>query len=372
LNTTLPFLRKTRKRHPAKNISLSLLLILFTSFPLFHGGAAQEAQVARELHWVVTREKFELALERFRADGATPPGTPIVLSHGLLTNSSFFNLDEANSLARYLAQAGFDVWNLSFRGTGRSLAPLKDPPKGWNLDVFVEQDIPQVIQYVVKETKSAKLGWIGFELGGVLAYGYLEQNPDPRVAALVTIAAPVTFHEPQQDAMKGLLGLKDRPTLKRFVLYLNGPSLMRFLVPLVPSLESLFYNSDNMDDEVKQKFFDDALAIVNPGVLDHLLVILERGEVVSARGDFRYREHLGKIRIPVLVIGGKEDSIAPPRALEQSFTRLGSADRTLKIFGAENKKAAPYGHFDLILGQDAKTEIFPVIRQWLKQRLTRR
>lgn len=320
----------------------------------------------------MTREKFELALERLYAEGAAQHGTPVILSHGLLVNSSFLNLDEDNSLARYLAEQGFDVWNLSFRGTGRSLAPLKDPPKSWNLDVFVEQDIPQVIQYVAKETKSAKLGWIGFELGGVLAYGYLGQSSDPRVAALVTIAAPVTFREPEQDPLKGLLGLNERPTLKRFVLYVNGPSLMRFLVPLVPNLEKLFYNPDNMDDEVKEKFFTDALATVNQGVLDHLLVVLERGEVVSSRGGFRYREHLGKIRIPVLVIGGTEDLIAPPKALEQSYTRLGSADRTLKIFGAENKKATAYGHFDLLLGRDAKTEIFPVIGQWLKQRLTKR
>jgi pimeloyl-ACP methyl ester carboxylesterase len=172
--------------------------------------------------------------------------------------------------------------------------------------------------------------------------------------------------------VKRLLGLNERPTLKRFVLYMNAPSLMRFLLPLAPPLEKLFYNPDNMDDDVKQKLFDDALATVNPGVLDHLLVVLERGEVVSSRGDFRYREHLGKIRCPVLVIGGKEDLIAPPRALEQSYSRLGSLDRTLKIFGAENKRVTAYGHFDLVLGRDAKTEIFPVIGQWLKQRLTRR
>ncbi len=364
-------LRKTRKRHPVKQCSL-LYLILFSLFPLSQGRAAEDVQIAHELHWAVTREKFELALERLHPDGAAQHSLPLILSHGLLVNSSFLNFDEDNSLARYLAQQGFDVWNLSFRGTGRSLAPLKDPPKNWNLDVFVEQDIPQVIQYVLKETKSSKVGWIGFELGGVLAYGYLGQSPDPHVGALVTIAAPVTFNEPQQDPMKSLLGLNEHPTAKKFLLYVNGPSLIRFLVPLVPELGKLFYNPDNMDDEVKEKFFDDALAVINPGVFDHLLLMLERGEVVSSRGYFRYREHLGKIRIPVLLIGGRQDLIAPPKALEQVYARLGSADRTLKIFGSENKKATAYGHFDLVLGRDAKTEIFPVIGQWLKQRLGRR
>ena len=38
------------------------------------------------------------------------------------------------SLARYLAEQNFDVWNLSLLGTGRSLKPLKNAPDGWTLD----------------------------------------------------------------------------------------------------------------------------------------------------------------------------------------------------------------------------------------------
>jgi poly(3-hydroxyalkanoate) synthetase len=353
--------------------SLLFLIFFFSALFVFPNAyAGQEALVTRDLHWVVTREKFELAVERIRAGKETQPRPPVILSHGLLVNSSFLNLDEENSLARYLAREGFDVWNLSFRGTGRSLAPLKNPPKSWDLDALVEQDIPQVIRFILKETKSAKAGWIGYELGGMLLYGYLGQQRDPGVAALVAIGAPLTFNEPEQGAIKNLLDLNEHQTLKNFLLYLNAPFLMRLMVPLMPKVEKLFYNPENLDDEVKEKLFDGALAEVNPGVLEHLLLMLQRGEVVSAREDFRYREHLNKIQVPVLLVGGGEDSVAPPKTLQQVHARLGSADRTLKIFGSKTKKETAYGHFDLILGKDARKEVFPVIGQWLNQRLRRR
>ena len=363
--------KKTRTQ-PSRSSLLFLLFFFSALFVFANAHAGQEALVTRDLHWVVTREKFELAVERIRAGKETQPRPPVILSHGLLVNSSFLNLDEENSLARYLAREGFDVWNLSFRGTGRSLAPLKNPPKSWDLDALVEQDIPQVIRFILKETKSAKAGWIGYELGGMLLYGYLGRKTDPGIAALVTIAAPLTFNEPEQGAIKNLLGLNDHPTLKNFLLYLNAPFLMRLMVPLVPKVEKLFYNPENLDEEVKEKLLNGALAEVNPGVLDHLLLMLKRGEAVSAREDFRYGEHLNKIKVPVFLVGGGEDLLAPPKALQQIHARLGSADRTLKIFGFKAKKETPYGHFDLILGKDARKEVFPVIAQWLKQRLGRR
>jgi poly(3-hydroxyalkanoate) synthetase len=363
------------KEKVTNHTSLSSLLFLcfflasLLSFSSAYTG--QEPSLTQERHWVVTPEKFELAVDRMRTTKETKPGPPVILSHGLLVNSAFLNLDEDNSLARYLGREGFDVWNLSFRGTGRSLAPLKNPPKSWNLDALVEQDIPHVIRFVLKETKSAKIGWIGYELGGMLLYGYLEQKMDPSVAALVTIAAPLTFNEPEQGAIKQLLSLNEHQTLKNLLLYLNAPFLMRFMVPLMPKVEKLFYEPKNLTDEVKEKLFDSALAEVNPGVLDQLLLMVQQGEVVSARG-FRYREQLNKIQIPVLLVGGGEDALAPPKALQHIHSRLGSADRTVRIFGSKKKKESAYGHFDLILGKDAKMEVFPVIAQWLRQRLSKR
>jgi len=54
----------------------------------------ESSAVSRDLHWAVTGEKFELALERWRLETGARRSLPVVLAHGLLVNSVFLNLDE--------------------------------------------------------------------------------------------------------------------------------------------------------------------------------------------------------------------------------------------------------------------------------------
>lgn len=319
----------------------------------------------------MTDEKFELALERLRLGKKAQRRLPVVLSHGLFVNSLFLNLHEDYSLGRYLAKEGFDVWNLSFRGTGRSLNPLKGGAKSWTLDDIIEKDLSAVIRYVQKESGSSRITWVGYEIGGLLTYGYLEKKGRSGLAALVTIGAPVTFTHPQQEPIKRLLRLEESPTLKKIFLYLNTPFFGRFLIPVGPRIERLFYNPDNIDDEIKEKLLEETLVDINPGVLDHLLLMIKQGEFVSAKGDFSYRKNLAKIQLPLLLIGGERDVLAPPEAIRAIYHSVGSADRTLRIFGPRSKDSAAYGHLDLILGKRAKQEVYPVIGRWLKQRDSR-
>lgn len=330
---------------------------------------SREAQfISRERHWAVTDERFELALVRLRIGKKARRQSPVILSHGLFVNSRFLDLDEEHSLGRYLAKEGFDVWNLSLRGTGRSLNPLRWGAKTWTLDDIIDRDISAVIRYVQKETRRSRIIWVAHGMGGLLLYGYLEKKGASGLVALVTIGSPVTFTDAQQEPMKRLLKLEESPTLKKIFLYLNGPFLGRLLIPLVPKVEEVFYNRENIGDEVKKKLLEEALADINPGVLDHLLLMIRRGEFVSARGDFSYRRKLAKVQIPVLLIGGEKDRLAPPEAIRAVRRAVGSKVRTLRIFGARSKDSVAYGHFDLILGKKAREEVYPVIGRWLRQR----
>lgn len=346
-------------------------LLLFVSLFFFSATRAfcgETPYVARENHWAVTSEKFELALERLRVGQRPRYGAPVVLSHGFFFNNLFLNLDEERSLGRYLAREGFDVWILSFRGIGRSLNPLKGGAKVWTLDDMIDRDLSAVIGYVRQETKSARVSWVGYEMGGMLAYGYLARKGGSGLGALVTIAAPVTFHHPEQEPMKKLLKLEESPFLKRAFLYLNGPFLGRILIPLLPAVEKLFYNPENISEEIREKWLEEGLAEINPGVLDHLLRMIRKGEFVSADGAYNYRRNLGRIRVPLLLIGGEKDALAPPEALRLIQRSVKSSERSLRVFGPRAKDSLAYGHVDLILGKKAREEVFPVIARWLKQR----
>ncbi len=358
-----------KERISEPTICLKAFVILLFSFLFISGVFSGEGpEVTRELHWAVTGEKFELALERLRSVKKLKRRFPVVLSHGLFVNSLFLNFDEDQSLARYLAKEGSDVWNLSLRGTGRSLNPLRGGPKNWSLDDMINKDLSTVIRYVQKESGSSKVIWLGYEMGGLLLYGYLERKGSSGLAALITIGTPVTFNHPQQEPMKRFLRLEESPTLKKLFLSLNSPFFARLLIPFVPKLEAFFYNPENFEEGVRERFLEAALAEINPGVLDHLLLMIRRGEFISAQGDFSYRRNLAKIQLPILLIGGEGDMLAPPEAIRIVYRSVDSTDRTLRIFGTRSKDSVTYGHIDLILGKRAREEVFPVIGRWLQQR----
>lgn len=321
--------------------------------------------LSREHEWIVTKKKFELHAERLRPAGQRASRSAVLLLHGLFVGSAFLDLDEEHSLARYLARQGLDVWNLSLRGSGRSLLPLREPPQRWTLDSIIEEDLPDAVRQIEAQASGA-VGCVGYELGGVLLLGYAARRLKPPCSALIAVASPLTFHHPEQEPLRKLLPLKESRWRRQLVLYLNAPFLARLLLSLSPAAQRVFYDPDNVEQEVREKVLADAFISINPGVLDHLLLIIERREFVSHDGGFNYRRHLARARVPALLIGGEKDPLAPAAALKDVQQALGSRDKTVRVFGS---KSGGYGHFDLIVGKRAKEEIFSVIAGWLKARL---
>ena len=341
-----------------------LVALIFLAPSLLAAASLDDPFVSSERQWVVTGEKFELSLKRFRLYKREPRPLPVILIHGLLVNSTFLDFGRA-SLAEYLAEAGFDVWNLSLRGTGRSLNPLGWGKKPWNLDDILKSDLPAVIEHVRKEAGGAEVLVVGYELGGALALAHVGRSPGHGVAGVVSVAAPMSFDSPDQDWLDTLLKLDRVPLLRSSLLHMNSSGLNRLLF-FMPWFEDAFYNRKNMAQSVRQELLDTALTPVNPGVLDQIVTTVERDEFVSADGKTSYRDTLSGITIPVLLVGGGADSIAPPEALRQVYRELGSEDRDLMIFWPDPGEDMSYGHFDLILGRKAKDEVFPLIRKWLE------
>ncbi len=341
-----------------------LAAFLFLSPAPLAAASLDDPFVSSERQWVVTEEKFELSLKRFRLHKREPRPLPVILIHGLLVNSTFLDFGRA-SLAEYLAEAGFDVWNLSLRGTGQSLNPLGWGKKPWNLDDMLKSDLPAVIGHVRRQSGAEKVLVVGYELGGALALAHVGRTPEHGVAGIVSIAAPMTFDSPGQDGLDALLRLDRVPLLRTTLLHMNSSGLNRLLF-IMPWFEDAFYNRRNMAQSVRQELLDNGLTAVNPGVLDQIVTAVERDEFVSADGQTSYREMLPAITLPVLLVGGGADAIAPPEALQQVYRELGSEDRDLMIFWPDPVEDVSYGHFDLILGRKAGDEVFPLIRRWLE------
>jgi polyhydroxyalkanoate synthase subunit PhaC len=64
--------------------------------------------------------------------------------------------------------------------------------------------------------------------------------------------------------------------------------------------------------------------------------------------------------IPLLIIAGSHDSLAPPDSVRPAYVRSRSSDKTYRVF--------PRGHIDLLVGRDTTTTIWPLVATWLTTR----
>ncbi|XP_055857369.1 lipase 1-like [Episyrphus balteatus] len=150
-----------------------------------------------ETHFVITSDKYILRMHRI----PKPGGRPILLQHGLLDSSATYILMGPNlALGYYLYDLGYDVWMGNARGNrySRNHTTLNpDIDKAfWNFSwheiaVF---DIPAMIDYILYQTNSLKLIYVGHSQGTTVLFVMCSMRPEYNEKIILAHAlAPVAF-----------------------------------------------------------------------------------------------------------------------------------------------------------------------------------
>jgi hypothetical protein len=79
-----------------------------------------------------------------------------------------------------------------------------------------------------------------------------------------------------------------------------------------------------------------------------------------------YRAELGRITVPSLFLAGPRDALSPPDAVKDTHDAVGATDKQFVLCSRAQGMGVNYGHFDLVVGQKAPGEVFPVISGWLR------
>jgi len=77
------------------------------------------------------------------------------------------------------------------------------------------------------------------------------------------------------------------------------------------------------------------------------------------------------LNVPILFLTGKDNRLFTPKTMETTFNELVRLNPKVKgqeIYQLEIVKG--YGHLDLIWGQNAANDIFPIIETFLQKHLT--
>lgn len=334
----------------------------------------------REIHVVSPRARPRLAYgEEHRVpteDGAfielrrLPPPTektalpPVLCVHGIGIDHHNVDMFEDRSIARHLRARGRDVWLLTLRSGVR--APHRRPALT-SFDRMARHDVPLAIREVLARTGAAELDYLGFSMGGMLVYAALGQvMPKGQVARVAIMGSP------------GLVAAPD--PISRFLAY----TLPAALVPHLP-LETIcrllarpaswiltpiherIVHTNNMVHADYTTAMATIASISRPLLQDFKRFVSHDGLVT-----FEGRPMLPALReldVPLHVVAGEHDHVAPPFAVKAAFDAWGTAkdgvEKSFWIAGRESGAVHGYGHGDLAMGVRVEAEVLRRVGDFL-------
>ncbi|QDU60522.1 Alpha/beta hydrolase family protein [Planctomycetes bacterium Pan216] len=350
--------------------------------------AANEIRIER--HMTRASDGWKLVATRYQVPGKLVAGRmPVILCHGFGYNGRFFDMREDASLARYLAQAGFDVWAVDLRGSGLSSkwAPtaaggataLLDrviptgaevPAQGfgsldfkyanWTMDDHVDKDVPALIDLVKQKTGAPQVAWVGHSMGGNVMLAYLSKyGNNGSVGRLATVGSQVTMPNGQL-MIEFLIELFTRRQGQLFGNQLDAQDAL-------DSVNSIFFNEANTDPIIQKALSTGGVAYDMPSInlIKQYRLFADQGKLTSENRQVDYSSGLSKIQIPTLVMAGSVDQVAPPRTQRELLERISSNDKTLVFLGRHRGMGAEYGHSDSLVGLQSSREVYPLLSSWL-------
>jgi polyhydroxyalkanoate synthase len=336
------------------------------------------------------RDRFvkELVVTRFRSTGgvevplamirkrhASGPGSPggtkapVLLVHGYGQNRYAWHLP-ARSFSNYLARAGFDVFNLDLRGHGRSRHLGAHRPT--HVADHVREDVPAAVEEVQRLSGGRGLYYVGHSMGGLIGYA-AAASLDGALAGIATLGSPYHFARGAwalRLAGDTMLALDRRLPLGHGASTLKGLGeamrLLRVFIesPIFP-LPIRGFAAGSMEPVVLGQHMSLAMDEGSLTVLRNLFL----GAVESRQSGHRlggltgYAGAFEHLDLPLLIIAGTKDDLAPPASVQPAYEHSRSADKEYRAF--------PRGHIDLIVGREAPLTVWPLLEAWLRKRARR-
>ncbi len=300
----------------------------------------------------------------YRYESSRSRRTPVLFVPNLgISRPYIFDLLPGASFIEHMTRGGFDFYLLDWGVFG---------PEDNDLTVedCVMRILPRMVQSALRSSGATTLSVLGYCMGAPLSACYLGSYPDAPVRNFINMAGPIDF------SRAGLFGQwLDRRyfDVDRVVETLGsipgdlvkaGFKLLKPTMDLSTNL-NLWWNLWN------DKYVESFTALNQwaneytafPGEFFRQWVHdfyqdnkLHRGTLVLGGRPAR----LEAIRCPVLVVGAKEDYIAPPACVRALVDAVGSSDKEYVEL--------PGGHISLIAGRSASLHCWPRISAWLSAR----
>ena len=319
------------------------------------------ATPADERHDAVTDDGWLLALYRYRPGRITAGREPIILCHGMLSNRFNVDLDQQTSLARFLREAGFDVWIMELRGHGGSRRAQGARSRGfdWAFDDYVRKDVPAAIRSVRHLTGALRVHWFGHSMGGVLLYAACALDGfSAAIASAALSDAPATFRPLRR-------GVGIARCYGRLVPVVPPALVLPFLGTLAWLFPGIMRRRYGFSGRARiMRLLSNAIIPWGSSrVLLQFCDMIGSGRFVSMDGSMDYETGASRISFPLFVLSSAR-KIMSEDAVIAGLERAGSACKRYVRFTRAHGCAEDTTHSNLILSETSRDEVFPGIRDW--------
>ncbi len=328
-------------------------------------------QFHKELLSAATPSGRTLALVRKQRDDVDRRGV-VLLVHGFAQNRYSWHLS-SRSFVNYLADHGFDVFNLELTGHGRSREYGSGPARS-----FMEyvDDAASVVR-AVHEYAGGDQGvfLVGHSLGGAVGYATAPRVAE-QLAGLVTIAGMFRWgsNPMTRKLAKTLEGFdRLRPALRRLKAGFGTRFVGRAIADWWEQAEDLSWSfpmagwvPGSTEPHVVQERLVRGFDWTGLNILLTMLRWAADGHFVGEAGE-DFEEAFCALDLPLLVIAGDKDRLLPPEDARPAYDLSRSTDKTYKLFSPVREEVH-WGHLDIVLGTFAPKYVWPYIGDWLLER----
>jgi acylglycerol lipase len=245
----------------------------------------------------------------------------IVIAHGLAEHSTRYA-----HVATYLVQSGYAVYTLDHRGHGQSRGNTFGYFERFDL---LSEDLRRYVELAQAEQKSGPPFLLGHSMGSLLALYYAVRY---------------------QTTLKGLV---ISGALVNSIDVANATTrlLVRVLSAIAPKMGIIVLDSSTISkDQAVVRAYD-----ADPNVYRGKIRARVGAEMMAATDDVI--SSLKRITLPILILHGGADRLVPPGSSRVVYERVGSADKTLKIYD---------GLYHDIFNEPEKDRVLADVLVWLE------
>ncbi|MBL8604064.1 MAG: alpha/beta fold hydrolase [Myxococcales bacterium] len=285
---------------------------------------------------------------------AAAPRRPVVLVHGFGQNRRAWHLSQ-RSFANALAAAGHPVFNVDLRGHGEARGG--EPQASW-LE-YARDDLPAVLVHATAATGCDRAVVFGHSLGGLIATVTAGASPSVRALGLFAVPRAFGVGNTSLEVLASALGVVAARAPR-------GAFPMQLVRGIFERTEALWesrwmplpiraWHPGGFEVGLLREWLSASFDRASLGEIAGLLATrVDASEVTAALSLFDARRDL-----PLWVVAGRHDLLAPPRSARVAFTQSQSEDKTFSL--------VDHGHGDLLVGTLAPAQVWRPTLRWLER-----